>query len=78
MVKFKKGEHYATRSICDHDCIFRFEVTDRSEKTVTVKSVHGTARRKIRVHSGAECIMPLGTYSMAPLLTAIDLEATLR
>ena len=68
---FKVGETYFCRSICDYDCIFTFEVTKRTAKSVWIKSaMKGVQRRAVRVWDGIEAIDPLGRYSMSPVLTA--------
>lgn len=73
MTKFIVGSHYATRSICDHDCIFAFEILARTEKTITTK-VHGKiVRRGLRVANGVECFAPFGQYSMSPTIDATKL-----
>lgn len=81
--KFQPGQIYATRSICDHNCIYRFKVTRRTAKTIYFVSCTpaGTAHahekersRRIKVNSdGIERIMPHGSYSMAAVLAADDL-----
>lgn len=68
--KFQVGKTYATRSICDHNCIFSYTIVSRTEKTVTIKSGDKTTRRKVREYDGAEVIDPLGRYSMSPVLSA--------
>lgn len=75
-MKFQVGKTYSTRSLCDHECIFSFEIVGRTEKTVTIKSAHrGAVRRKIRVGSdGVERIDPYGRYSMSPVLSADDVQ----
>ena len=74
--QFEAGKEYATRSICNHDCIFRFTVTKRTAKSIWI-SERGNApvRRSIYTYQGEECIKPYGTYSMAPILGANDLNA---
>lgn len=73
-MKFEVGKTYATRSACDHECIFSFEVIGRTDKTVTIKSRHDrVVRRKVRIGSdGVERIDPHGRYSMSPVLSADD------
>ncbi|MCK1668607.1 hypothetical protein [Bradyrhizobium sp. 153] len=72
VLKFTTG-FYATRSICDHDCIFRFEVVGRTDKTVTIRSRDGReTRRKVRISNGMEAIDPMGRFSMSPVLSADD------
>ena len=70
MNKFNVGTTYTTRSIGDHECIFSFTVISRTAKTVELKSRFGTKKRKIFIYDGRECVMPVGSYSMAPMLKA--------
>jgi hypothetical protein len=74
-MKFQLNKQYQTRSICDHDCIFSYEVTKLSKGFVTVKSrMDGEKRKKIYVdHNGIEFCYPQGTYSMCPILKADEL-----
>lgn len=70
MSKFETGKTYSTRSICDSECIFSFEILARTEKTVTV-DVHGKrVRRGLFLYDGVECFMPFGRYSMAATIRA--------
>jgi hypothetical protein len=70
MIKFKTGETYETRSVCDHNCIFRFKILRRTAKSVWV-NVHGEkARRLIEVYDGKETFYPFGKYSMAAIISA--------
>lgn len=73
MKTFKTGQRYGTASACDRNCIFKFTINRRTTKSVwiTGESVHNK-RRKIDVWNGEETIMPLGSYSMAPILGAND------
>jgi hypothetical protein len=69
-MKFQVGKTYATRSICDYDCIFSFEILSRTEKTVTTK-VHGKlVKRGVKVSDGIEQFKPFGSYSMCAVITA--------
>jgi hypothetical protein len=73
MTQFQVGKTYATRSICDYDCIFSFVILDRTAKTVTV-DVHGkTVRRRLSIYEGNEQFSPFGNYSMAAIIGADDL-----
>lgn len=76
-MKFEVGKTYSTRSACDHECIFSFEVIGRTEKTVTIQSrSRGSVRRKVRVGSdGVERLDPHGRYSMSPVLSADKVAA---
>jgi hypothetical protein len=68
--QFEVGKTYATRSICDHDCIFSFTILARTAKTVTVE-VHGkTVRRGVSAYAGIEQFKPFGNYSMCAIITA--------
>ena len=73
--KFKTNQHYATSSVCDHNCIFKFKVVRRTAKTIWVDGMYGVQSRRVYVYDGAESIKPFGTYSMAPILTANDKES---
>lgn len=69
--KFKAGECYYTRSICDHECIFAYQVVKRTAKTVTLLDTSGKeTRRKVYLYDGVEQVSPEGDYSMAPVLGA--------
>ncbi len=70
VVKFEVGKTYTTRSPGDHECIILVTIVKRTAKTVS-----GVVRGEMKtfrpsVYRGAETIMPWGTYSMAPCLTA--------
>lgn len=76
--RFEVGRIYYTRSICDHDCIWRIKIVGRTEKTIKwimldhCKKVVKTARPFI--FNGEENFYPLGRYSMAPTIGARDVE----
>lgn len=68
---FQVGTRYACRSLGDHECVWAFTVTKRSARFVTLTADDGETRRVgIRVVQGVEACSPLGTYSLAPVLTA--------
>lgn len=70
---FEAGKTYATRSICDSECIFSFTIVARSAKQVTVK-VHGNiVKRGLSVYEGVEQFKPFGNYSMCAIISADDL-----
>jgi len=70
MAQFEVGKTYATRSICDYDCIFSFIILSRTAKTVTV-NVHGkVVRRGLQIEDGIEEFKPFGTYSMCAVIRA--------
>jgi hypothetical protein len=73
--QFQVGRTYATRSICDYDCIFSFTILARTAKTVTTQ-VHGKAvRRGLNVWNGVEQFKPFGNYSMCAIVGADDIAA---
>ena len=68
---FQIGKTYATRSLCDYDCIFSFTVVARTAKTITIESnAWGQVKRGIRTYDGVEVCKPLGSYSMSPTIHA--------
>lgn len=76
MKTFEVGKTYWTRSICDSDCIFRFTILKRTEKTVWIKYHDKTkARRVYTNYDGNEAIDPHGRYSMSPVLSADKVQA---
>lgn len=78
-MKFEIGKKYATRSICNHDCIFEVEVLKRTAKTVTICE-YGHEVKRVKVHvdtDGREFIFPHGQYSMAAVIRADETRATI-
>mgnify|MGYP001024731405 FL=1 len=74
-LRFEVGKTYQTRSICNHDCIFKITITKRTEKFVTVDKRGETTRCKIHMIDGKEVIFPYGQYSMCPVFHADDIAA---
>lgn len=70
ITKFEIGKTYATRSACDYDCIFDFEILDRTEKMVKIKVWGEIKRRKVYVYDGVESFRPHGTHSMCAIIRA--------
>lgn len=71
MKTFQVGATYSTRSACDYDCVFSWRVVARTAKQITLENRHGeTSIRGIRVYGETEYCAPLGSYSMAPLISA--------
>ena len=71
MKKFEIGKTYSTRSACDYECVFSFEVVRRTEKTVWIKDrMQGIKGRRVEIDEGVEMIRPYGSYSMAPIIRA--------
>lgn len=73
---FEVGKVYGTRSICDSNTIFRYEVLKRTAKTITIRSVYRNGhygepkRRGVYSYDGVESCKPEGTYSMCPVIRA--------
>ena len=80
MKQFEVGKEYSMRSACNHDCVWMYLVVDRTASTVVLQQVmNGKAKgdkarfrikKKYSEYCGAECVQPMGTYSMAPVLSA--------
>jgi hypothetical protein len=68
--RFEVGKTYYTRSICDHDCIFRYEIVARTAKQITIRKQGKTFKRGVYVYDGIEHCKPDGTYSMCPVISA--------
>ena len=70
MNNFEVGKNYQTRSICNHECIFRGTVIKTTAKTITL-DVKGFGIKTCKVHeyNGEQFVFPLGRYSMAPTFT---------
>ena len=76
MTKFEIGKTYNMRSACDHNCIWSYTVIARTACTITLKDNDSNKVSKCRVSklysemNGCETVLPLGSYSMAPVLSA--------
>ena len=59
--KFEVGRTYATRSVCNSECIFKITIIKRTEKTVTIDEGNGKTKRcKIYTDMrNAEAIYPM-------------------
>lgn len=65
--KFEEGKSYVATRMC-----LKYRVVKRTAKMVTLEDVEGgeIVRRKIRTDEIGEYVLPLGNYSMAPVLRA--------
>lgn len=78
MKTFEVGKKYTMRSVCDYNCTWTFQVVKRTAATVTLKGdfMNGVKVKTCRINKklaetfGEESVMPLGSYSMAPILSA--------
>ena len=75
MKKFEIGKKYECRSVCDHNCVWGYEVIARTACVITLKDEYGKIK-KCRIIKGlsemdnTESLYPLGKYSMCPILHA--------
>ena len=71
--KFEIGT-YETRSLCDHECVFQYEIVRRTEKSIWVRPVggHKVTRRGVftSIDGTTEKCFPEGKYWMCPVLSA--------
>ena len=73
MISFIPGRVYTVRSTCDHECIFRFTVLNRTAKFLSIEDTFGKVKRvgvSIDFDGTSEICHPLGRYSMSPILKA--------
>lgn len=70
--QFQVGATYATRSVCDHDCIFSITVARRTAKTITTTEGKRLGIRPLSYGVAHESVMPYGRYSMAPIIDASE------
>lgn len=68
--RFEIGRTYMMRSPGDHNCVWTYKVVALTAKQVTLTGHGKTIKRGIKIYNGIEMCMPLGTYSLAPCLTA--------
>lgn len=73
---FTVGETYTTRFATDHTHALRFTVAKRSAKFVTLVRDNGAdgevLRVGVRTDDRGEWTLPLGSFSMAPVLRATE------
>ena len=74
MKKFEVGKQYSMRSICNHDCVWTYTITARTAQTITITDGKETKKcrisKKTSEYRGTETVLPLGNYSMRPMLSA--------
>jgi hypothetical protein len=68
-MKFTIENQYQMRFIGDSDLKVTWVCTDRTEKTVTLRSGKEVIKRKIKLSDGKEYVL-YGSYSMAPVIRA--------
>jgi hypothetical protein len=79
VVRFEVGKSYYGRWVTNSDSIVAFRVVSRTEKSIRVDMLTGDEEKgkqlRITEYEGAENVSPLGSYSMAPIVSA-DRELT--
>ena len=75
MKQFEIGKTYTMKSVCDHNTTWAYKVIARTAKAIKLEDDHGNVKTcrivaQMSEWRGAESVMPLGTYSMAPVLSA--------
>lgn len=74
ILKFETGKEYCCTSACDHTCTWIFKVISRTQKTVKIQQVSNhpeeIVSRRIKDNGDSEYVLPFGSYSMAPVLSA--------
>lgn len=75
MKKFETGKTYNVRSACDHNCVWTFKVISRTAAMVKLLDVDTNKTKNCRISkiysdNNGEAVLPLGNYSMAPVLRA--------
>lgn len=71
MKKFEIGKTYTMTSPCDRGCVWVYTVTSRTAATITITDGTETKRCRISTWSdNSEAVLPLGRYSMCPVLRA--------
>ena len=68
MWKFEVGKKYFMTSVCDSDCRWEYVIQKRTGKSIWIDGKRFITR--IYFDGDSEYIMPLGRYSMAPILKA--------
>ncbi len=67
---FETGKTYTCTSVCDHECVWTFEVERRTAKSIWIRINGKLERRAVKVWDGVEFFKPFGSYSMAPIVRA--------
>lgn len=70
--RFETGKTYTCSSACDHNCVWKFEILERTAHTVKIVDWvdHKIKSKRISVYADSEFVMPLGRYALAPVLRA--------
>ena len=71
MNAFQVGKTYAARTIGDQNCAVTVTVVKRTLKTITSS---GGKTFRVSEWQGVEQVKPWGTYSMAPIVSADQVQ----
>jgi hypothetical protein len=76
--QFEIGKSYSVHSVCNWDCVWTFKVISRTTSTITLKDRKGEKKtcrinKKLTSYDNVESVMPMGSYSFAPILRADNL-----
>lgn len=73
---FTVGQTYSATSVCDHTCVWSFTILRRTAKFITIRDRWGTVSRVgVRSDGTEEVALPLGSYSMAPVIRSSKVAA---
>ena len=72
---FTTGNIYTAQSACDSNCVWSFIVIKRTAKFITIQDVtfperpdEKPVRVGVKTGNDGEWAMPMGTYSMCPVI----------
>lgn len=74
--QFEVGRSYFGRFACNYDSKHFMRVVRRTAKSIWIDDNRGAGRR-LAIHDGGdyEYVLPLGNYSMAMVIGAVDVVA---
>ena len=78
IIEFKVGQTYETRSTIDADYVIWAEIVRRTEKSAVIKTSSNPDGKRVKIYRssfGYEYLMPWGRYSMAPCISAKEVQA---
>lgn len=71
LIRFEENKKYYMRSSCNYDYVWVFEVIKRTAKSILLLDEDGKLIKKAIKHDDkTEFCLPLGSYSMSPVLRA--------
>ena len=74
MTRFEVGKTYECHSVCDRECVWQYRIASRTAATIRTEcGLTLRISKRLTAHKGAETVLPLGNYSMCPILDATKL-----